>query len=1026
VDGLGATWARAFDGVRTEFWVGTAPASSGSVTVTMSGSGDVAASAYLLRGLTVSTGSGAETEAETSGAWNGPTLDAGVGQFVAVAATGSGTLTFPNAATPDTGWTFRAVTDLLVDHGGGYRIPSEVAATPHRVDAFSSSRANTTNTDAIYVIGAVAEVEPSLTLTATMRPKTAAFTLSPIVDASLTGTLQPKTAAFTAHVDVDPEAQLTATLRPKLVTFSLAAAAQASLAGVLRAKTGAFTIESSKTLTLAGTLRRKTGAFVIGTIPGTQPNRAGGRQRGGVGLVDYSPPIVTAPATVTPPQVKAVARAFGPVTMVGTQPTYDVTEASVDRDRDRIVVGGKDVTFFRGVPTPTPDYSLIEPLMYGSGRLVLPQIAATFEQPGAGALRWLRKGATVEVQRVRDGAVVATDYKAIVVDWTISGGSLSVQLGGEASGRAALLDRQPTLFPRRRDVGRYAFFTFRGRLRLPFKPYLGTQTGILAYPVGGMSELDYLSQLVATATKRNGDQWTIMPGADGAYRLTVKDRATIHATAYFDDAQVKPELRSDVAEEPNRIYATAVAPSGQKIKFGRYPGLVQGTRTPYPYTNTSHVWGEGTTNEDTDSGAGVRALVWRLRTLGYLTISDAPGGYDADVTDAVRDLQGDAGLTETGNVNLATWRALYDLDVTGYTLASSRIFPAAERRTVRKWNYTPTGSVIRPNPHFRPHRLPVEQTIDMGAGFTRGQARRFAKSELAHADTDNWVGTLDVGSNEGTMALIRGEHVPGGPLTGADVMQPRELRPGMNVWAPQFMGGTLFHVSGVEVSDGGASVRLALDTRARDTMKAWEVIARNRETRRHPARAWMDDYRSSRGQKDSLITWDEVGGILADTVTLRAGGWTVFPVVAGQEGTVARLRVVLDQQQEFAVAVFGGSIRPERLDRLVPAPLAKTRNDVGGSGAPWYEQRKVRAQLESRFMLYAAGTHDQPCGIGRARKVDGNGNETGAPKTGRFWDDSSFSYRTFAAPVLYVAIWTGSAAKVEPGRMFWPQLEEGS
>ena len=814
---------------------------------------------------------------------------------------------------------------------------------------------------------------PSMGLAGTQQRETAAFTLAPIVAASLTGVEQREVGAFGVAVDIAPE------------------------------------------ITLAGVQQRETGAFSAVAPPPsatTVRNRVGGRRRTGLGVVDYSPPVVEPPTPITA-HVREVAQAFGGVTIDGTQPRFAVTEASVVRDRDRIVVGGKDVTYFRDVPTPTPDFSLIQPLRYGSGSIAFPQIAANFERPGAGALRWLRKGSPVKVQRVRDGVVVATDYKGFVADWTVSGGSLTVQLGGEASGRAAMVNKQIPLVVRTWDVGRHAYGAV-SDLGLPFRPFLGPETGIRFERLGGTSLLEYVNELCARAVKRSGEQYTVDPGQDGIYRLSVKDRTTIDATVYFDDARLKPDLRSDMAEEPNRVFVTGTTPEGRKVKFGHYPGLRQGTPPDWPLA-PSATFGVGA------EGDHVHVLKWSLNVFGYLKVVDLPGGYDADVTRAVRDLQDDAGLPATGNVDRATWRALFDLDVTGYSLIQTKVHPAAQSPKVRKWNYTPSGAISSRNDRYDPTRLKVDLNVNMGTGFTRQQMREWAKVEIEQGASDNWVGTLDL-----NMAPIRGEHTPGAPVAEADVMQPRELRPGMNLWAPQFMGGTLFHISGVEVGDGGRSVRVSLDTRARDTMKVWEVIARNRESRKNPARAWINQYRSSGIDKDAIITFDEMGGVIREGVDLTAGQWTTFPVVAGQEGTIAQLRIALSEPQEFACAVFGRQVEAKWLNMVIPAPLAKTRNDIDGTGEPWYEVRGKRERLKNKIVLYAAGTHDEPCGLDVARKVDGNGNATGAQATGVHSDDASFAYRTFREPVLTVAVWVPYACKVKPGRIMWNQLEEGS
>ena len=748
-------------------------------------------------------------------------------------------------------------------------------------------------------------------------------------------------------------------------------------------------------------------------------NRVGGRERSGLGQATYEPPIVAAPVVEHEPMVHDVAHAFSAVTVTSGRPAYTVTYADNLRDRDRVLVGGKDVTWFRGVHTPTPDYALISPLMYGSGSLSLPQVNPLFEHLGTGALRWLKKGKPVVVQRVNAaGNIVATDYRGFISKFVVSGGDLVLELGGQAAGRAAMINRQIPLFRRRNDAGFWGIRSV-AELRLPTGSKFGPDTGITLWNAGGMSELDYLNQVCSMATHANGDQWTIMP-ASGVYYMALKDRVTIDATAYFDDARLVPSLSRDMAEEPNRVYATGVTHQGQRVRFGAYPGLKQGEAPDYPLTSGA-AFGEGTTDGDTDTGDGVSVMIWKLQQAGYLEMRDAPGGYDDDVVDAIEQLQDDRGVTASGTMNQTTWRALFDVDVTGYTSAWSQILPAAQKAAVRQWNRTGNGSVAEKNPLFDPHVIPVDRNIDVGASFTRQRIRKFARSELTQGD--NWVGTLDA-----NFAVIAGEHNPGDPLDASDIKPARGIRPGMNLWAPQFDGGTLFHVSGVQVSDRGRKVQLALDTRARDTMKVWEVIARNRESRHSPARAWINQYRSSTIAKDGLTEFDEIGGVLDDRVRLNGGEWNVFPIVAGQEGSVSRIRFELTPAREFALAITGRFVSRKRLNNLIPAPLAVTRNDAGDvtNAVPWYEKNHVRDVLRDRFLLYAAGTRDEPCGFEAGKKTKKDGTGTGDTVTGVHLDDAGFSFRTFAEPVLHVAIWVAEDCSVMPGRVMWNQLEVGS
>ncbi|HEY1116438.1 MAG TPA: hypothetical protein VGE43_01950, partial [Acidimicrobiales bacterium] len=143
--------------------------------------------------------------------------------------------------------------------------------------------------------------------------------------------------------------------------------------------------------------------------------------------------------------------------------TYATTRAiSKTAGYDRILVDGVDITFFRDRRTPTPGYLLTEPFAYGSATLNLPQVHA-YEDLGTGDLSWVRKGAPVVIQRVDDPTaavpvVLATDYRGYVICPIVEGRSVSMELGGQFSGPASLINRQPPLFRRVKDVGFWAAF----------------------------------------------------------------------------------------------------------------------------------------------------------------------------------------------------------------------------------------------------------------------------------------------------------------------------------------------------------------------------------------------------------------------------------------------------------------------------------------------------------------------------------------------------------------------------------------
>lgn len=744
-----------------------------------------------------------------------------------------------------------------------------------------------------------------------------------------------------------------------------------------------------------------TGAGDASAAISTDRGQEGARFRGGYGTVFWTPPVIPLPidpgGLVVPggpiERSGVTAHAFGAITLnTHFQPVFTVSSATAPGSRQQIVINGVDVSYFRNVVTPPVSYTLLEPLLYGPGSMTFPQISACFEREGVGALSWLKAGANVQVNRVVDGVVVGTDWKGFIAAFDKSGASLVVELGGEANGRAALRDRQVPIFPRFNDLGRQMADVI-WDLRLPHHPKLGPVTGIEQMTTGGTGHLDHINDLHAKAWTRAGGHWVTMPNEDtGVYETNLKDTTTIHATAFLDDARTVGNLRRDIAEEPNQIFVTCVTRAGKRVRFGAYPGLVQGPPPPFP----GHL-------ELGDTGEGVRLLIGKLQASGYLRLVDVGGGYDDDVFTAVIDLQDDAGLAQTGEVNLATWEALYDVNVTGFSLEWASVQPAAQRSKTRKYDRSANGTIVGFNDDYDPDVIVRHRSIDLGAGVSRKQAREYALTTLHDSNDPNWVG--DITFNTG--ALVRGNKAIGATLTGADVMYAEELRPGMNLSLPQFDGGTLVHISACQVTESG--VTATVDTRFRDAMEVWEVIARNRESRNDPARKRNRKARASTIAKDSIGEWDEFAGMLGVDLNLISG-WNVFPVIAAMAGTVHRIRIKLNNDAEFACAVFGEKINAATLNNLIPLPLTI-------SGTKDWERPAIVDVLEEHFINYAAGTVDEPCGYSPGKKSDGD------DLTGLHKDSGGFSYFAENRTTVWVAVWVEDANVIATQRVLEPQLE---
>jgi hypothetical protein len=240
-------------------------------------------------------------------------------------------------------------------------------------------------------------------------------------------------------------------------------------------------------------------------------------------------------------------------------------------------------------------------------------------------------------------------------------------------------------------------------------------------------------------------------------------------------------------------------------------------------------------------------------------------------------------------------------------------------------------------------------------------------------------------------------------------MHAQHIKAGMNVRLPT-LGGMLLHVSGVNHA-GPNDVTLAVDSRARDAMAVWQVIQRDRESRRSPERSWLREHRSSGIVNDSLGEFSEIGGILGQDVYLTGDAWNVIQVVAGSvEGMIRAIRLQTAPAAQLAAAVFGKQITAERLTNAIGNPLTPI-------GAARWADPDVYANLRDKHViLWSAGNDVEPGGYSP-------GKLQSAILTGRLEDDAGFNFRTFGQPVLYLAVYADRDTKINAGRIMWPQAQ---
>jgi hypothetical protein len=708
--------------------------------------------------------------------------------------------------------------------------------------------------------------------------------------------------------------------------------------------------------------------------------------------------------------------------------------------RDRILIGGRDLTYFREVETLWNDIEYTEPFGYGPASLTFPKVHGTYERLGVGDLDWYRPYAEVRIERrdVDTDALISTDYVGFLISRRPTGAELTVEVWGQWSGKAALMDKHPRAFRHVADVGHLAWLAS-GDLSLPLKPFNGPVTGVKMVDAGGGEKLDaWASRLCAMSLTTDGVQRTIMPAEWGSstYRFDVKDTTTPHCTIFTDDTRMVVDLVDDAATRTNRWFGTGITPEGVRIRNIRYPGLVQGTPAPYPMTGGAS-FTLGTTDADTINGDGITVMQIKLQQMSYFGWDNPiTGTFDEVTAEAVMRLKADVRLTVNGTMTQTAWDRLWDVGKTGFSLNGAKVFPLVADTRTEKFLYSATGAVIGRNPDYDPTVFPNERVIDFGTGMTKQQMVDWCRGEQARANVEkNWTGTItlyDLGCwsgqwNGSDAATLRPDPSTGYAGRPDLIMSLRDVRAGMNAWLPLFDGGTLVHIASVKLTRNGPSTTavLTVDTQARDAREIAMILERDAEASRDVRHEWYAANRSSK-PTGGMVPRDEFFGRLQAAQKLKGGQWNAFPVPAGQAGTINRIHVQLtNSKAAFGMVILAeghGAGQVEReLARRIGDPLAAVPDGTDAwwekdSNANWFRNR-------DRGLLYAAGTHDQPCGYWPKKHTDAQGNTTGAPITGEWIYDPQVSYLTgvYQPGVVWVAIWPDRDCTVKAGQLLWAQ-----
>lgn len=667
----------------------------------------------------------------------------------------------------------------------------------------------------------------------------------------------------------------------------------------------------------------------------------------------------------------------------------------------QLIVGGKDVTYFRSHPTEPGAWSSNEPNGDAATSLHFPQIS-WFERPGRGKLRWLDGGKDVNIHLVRPDGSRKVLFEGLVVGVSLDGQGIGVTV--DVLGVLYQADHSPyiqELYKRNRDIGRAIKHIMDGTVSRHFLPCNAPVTGIRTNNrgSGGPRLTQGVQDLLATAFTSTGtNQWTITNLPGRRPRVLLKDRSTRHWNMAMGHPGLSLRLSDDFQQAVGIVYGSGVSPDGGAWVNAKYPGIRIDEAPIFPLP-VGQVFVAG------DSHTGFDALADEMRTRGHTMDSDDT--YAASDEDEIRDAQRRAGITVDGVVGGQTWAALFGVGGSVPSLDGAHIAPLA----AITWNVrlleTPDGSIKGRNPKYDKSKLAIGRLVEYGEGVTKKQGKAFARGEIQpRLDKDPmWVGsaTLTMDPEEGSRWEMRA-----GENLYVRFMYPPPKRRGLD-------DGLLLHISQASVTPGG-EVSLELSYLGHDMTTLAAIKRRNKENKDPARRGPGSMIRTSRISRDTIVPWDsEAGGGKIPLHNLQGGFWTVIRIPAGQVGSIVSTRYIcatdltsygqlntafksagaLSGAKEFCVAIFDRPVTSNMLWGLVGNPLSTAR--------VWTTKAD---KLEGHGLIQAYGASDQPAG-------HWPGSDTEAdPLTGKLFDGSAWEWQSAHPPYLWVAEFCASSTRI--------------
>jgi hypothetical protein len=651
--------------------------------------------------------------------------------------------------------------------------------------------------------------------------------------------------------------------------------------------------------------------------------------------------------------------------------------------RYRIVVAGVDVSFFRGAETIVLSESDTEPFGDDVLTVQFPMISP-FEELGVGAIAWLPgtdddKHTPVTVQKVDELGAQTVRWEGscdVIVDgYDGQTGALQVSF----LGLVKTLDQRitkPRFTSDPIDIGQLIHDLIAYEVKYgwaghaPASVATGTQT----------AERGGYGDPLATVTIQNllaedGDH-TLTNLRPRGMKIIAKDRTTVHFTLWCGQSGVTQNLQRNLEHAVAAIFGEGMDAGTQFWRNTQYPNA--------PISPPAYPLPSGQFFNPGDSHTGFQPFSDELRTRGYhLKSQDKYLAVDEPI---IRDFQDDVAISVDGVVGGQTWNKAFAIGLSAHAL-DAYIRPLAVVSAAEPFLYNSRGGIIGKNPGYT-GRTRRERKEDFGT-LPKASAKTSAKDELVVIRSADYFGT------------VTAENIDPPEMCALDT------RAGMNLLFKGHRGvDRLLHVAGVQRNPGMVAgqprtVTWTASERGDDFVTIAARMQRQRDVVDQSGRTRAP----RRGAKISpdFAPWDsEAGAGYLSPRAQTAGLWNVYPIPAGERGTIAHVRLVASVPCLISAAVFNARISENHLANL--PGLRDPSSGAAGGLDPW----QVNAEVLTRLLTYA----DQPWmawatgGPGAMQGYWPNTPDVGATVTGVLDDAASFTFHSAHGVWLFLAVWT--------------------